>query len=90
MVPNGPVMIKRFLTKHPMPYAILSDKGSLVAKQYFQKKKVFSLGTPTVILVERGGIIAYTHYADSMIAEPNNEEPLAVLAELANENQMGI
>lgn len=88
MVPNGPVMIKRFLTKRPMPYTILSDKGSRVAKQYYQDQKIFSLGSPTVILVERGGKIAYTHYADSMIAEPKNDEPLAILAELAIKNQI--
>jgi peroxiredoxin len=83
MIPNGPFMIKCFLTKHPTPYTILIDKGSRVAKFYFQNKKFFSLGTPTVVLVAQGGEIAYTHYADSLIAEPDNNEPLAVLTELA-------
>lgn len=45
---------------------------------YFQDQS-FSLGTPTVILIERGGKIAFTHYADSFIEEPDNLEPLAVL-----------
>jgi peroxiredoxin len=84
MVPNGPFMIKRFLKRNPMPYTILTDKGSRVAKTYDQEQKFFSLGTPTVILVERGGKIAYTHYANSMIAEPNNQEPLGLLAEMAS------
>ena len=82
MVPNGQVMIKRYLSKRPMPYTILSDKGSQLAKLYFQDKKFFSLGTPTVILVARGGKIVYTHYANSMLAEPDNEEPLAILAQM--------
>jgi peroxiredoxin len=84
MVPNGPFMIKRYLRKHPLPYTILTDKGSRIAKQYFQDKKFFSLGTPTVILVEQGGKIAYTHYASAMIAEPDDEEPLALLAQMAS------
>ncbi len=79
VVPNGPVMINRYLAKHPTPYTILSDKGSRVAKMYFQEQKFFSLGTPTVILIGRGGKIAFTHYADSLIEEPDNLEPLAVL-----------
>ena len=82
LVPNGSFMIKRYLTKHPMPYTILSDKGSRVAQAYFQDQKLFSLGTPTVILVERGGKIVYTHYAGSYIEEPDNAEPLKVLAGL--------
>lgn len=86
MVPNGSYMIKRYLRKRPIPYTILTDKGSLVAKTYDQEQKFFSLGTPTVILVEQGGKIVYTHYANSYIAEPDNKEPLAVLAELTNKN----
>jgi peroxiredoxin len=82
VVPNGPFMINRFLTKNPMPYSILSDKGSKVAKQYNQDQKFFSLGTPTVILIERGGKIVYTHYAESFISEPDNEDILTVLATL--------
>ena len=90
MVPNGSFMIRRFLIKHPTPYPILTDKGSQVAKQYFQDQKFFSLGTPTVVLVAKGGSIAYTHYANSLIAEPDNDEPLALLTEMAQKNQIEI
>lgn len=82
MVPNGPFMINRYLDGNPTPYPILTDKGSKVARQYFQVKHFFAFGTPTVIIVDRSGKIAYTHYANSLIEEPGNEEPLAVLAEL--------
>ena len=76
MVPNGPYMIKRYLRRHPTPFIILKDKCSRVAKTYDQEQKFFSLGTPTVILVDQGGKIAYTHYADSYLAKPDNGEPL--------------
>ncbi|MFU8826810.1 MAG: peroxiredoxin family protein [Brevefilum sp.] len=82
MVPNGLFMIKRSIKKNSAPFTILMDKGSKVAQTYNQEQKFFSLGTPTVILVEQGGKIAYTQYADSIIAEPDNEEPLALLAQL--------
>lgn len=83
MVPNGPFMIKRYLKNNPMPYPILTDKGSQVAAQFFQVKRFFAFGTPTVFVVDQLGIIGYAHYADSVIEEPGNQEPLAVLAKLA-------
>ena len=83
MVPNGPRMIARHVERHPTPYPILSDKGSAVAGQYLQVKRFFALGTPSVFLVDRGGRIRYAHYASSLIAEPDNREPLAVLEAMA-------
>jgi peroxiredoxin len=80
MVPNGIKTIARYSSKNDIPYPILSDKGSLVAAQYFQVKKFFLAGTPTVILVNKTGHISYTHYATSLVEEPDNQEPLAVLS----------
>jgi peroxiredoxin len=84
LVPNGPFMIKRYLKNNPMPYPILTDKGSQVAAQYFQVKRFFLIGTPTVFLVNQQGKIAYAHYADSVIEEPDSQEPFAVLAKMAS------
>ncbi len=86
IVPNGPKMIERYVKGNNPPYPILSDKRSIVAATYFQVKKFFVAGTPTVILVDRSGIIRYVLYADSLIAEPDNKEPLAVLASLTTGN----
>jgi peroxiredoxin len=83
IVPNGPFMINRYLKNHPILYPILIDKGSQVAAQYFQVKRFFVIGTPTVFVVDQQGKIAYAHYADSVIEEPGNHKPLAVLAKLA-------
>jgi len=55
----------------------------VVAGQYLQVKRFFALGTPSVFLVDRGGRIRYAHYASSLIAEPDNREPLAVLEAMA-------
>jgi peroxiredoxin len=79
MVPNGPRMIAGYLKAHPAPYPILTDKGAKVAGHYLQTKQFFSLGTPSVFLVDKTGRIRYAHYARLMIEEPDNEEPLAVL-----------
>ena len=82
MVPNGPHTIERYLRANPMPYPILTDKRAEVAGQYLQIKQFFSLGTPCVFLVDRSGYIRYTHYAKSMIQEPDNRKALAVLESL--------
>jgi len=79
MVPNGPKMIKKHVNENNPPYPILSDKGSKVAAQYFQVKHFFLVGTPTVFLVNKKGQVLYAHYASSIIEEPDNKEPLAVL-----------
>jgi peroxiredoxin len=84
LVPNGSFMINLFLKRHPTPYPILSDKGSIVADQYFQVKKFLLIGTPSVFIVQKGGKIAYTHYADSLIAKPGLAEPLAILSQINN------
>ncbi len=83
MVPNGPKMIARYAGNHETPYPILSDKGSKVAGQYFQTRKFFAMGTPTVFVVDKTGVIRYAYYGSSLLEEPGTEEPLAVLAKLA-------
>jgi len=79
MVPNGPKMISRYINTNSSPYPILSDKRSKVAGEYLQVKQFFKLGTPSVFVVDKSGMIIYAHYAASFIEEPTNSEPLAIL-----------
>jgi peroxiredoxin len=88
-VPNGPRMIEKYIEQNASPYPILSDKGSKVAEQYGVETKhtiVFKLFTPTVFLIDKTGRICYTNYSTSYIREPDNNEPLAVLEQLAVDN----
>jgi peroxiredoxin len=78
-------MIERHVNHFKTPYPILTDKGSKVAAQYFQVKKLIAFGTPTVFLVNQEGKIIYAHYANSLLAEPDNNEPLDILANLMKE-----
>lgn len=82
MVPNGPKTIARYLETNNLPYPVLSDQGSRVAESYFQIKKFLLAGTPSVFLVDQTGHIRYALYASSLITEPDNREPLDVLAAL--------
>ena len=83
LVPNGPKLIEKYMVEHNNPYTILSDKGSKIAAQFFQVKKFFAFGTPTVFLIDQTGKIIYTHYAGSLIEEPDNEIPLKILDNLS-------
>jgi peroxiredoxin len=88
IVPNGTRMIARYVHEHEPRYRILSDKGAEVARQYgVRTRNILSVVAfkPTVILVGKSGKILYTNYTSSFIAEPDNREPLAVLARPAIE-----
>ncbi len=82
MVPNGPKMIERYIQSNEIPYPILTDKGTKTGEMYFQVKHFFKFGVPSVFLVDRAGKIVYVHYARTLISEPDNREPLAVLAKI--------
>ncbi len=85
MVPNGPNRIEKHVTENATPYPVLSDKGAKVAAQYLVETKraaVFTFFTPSVFLVDTTGRIQYASYADSYLDEPDNHQPLAVLAGL--------
>lgn len=82
VVPNGPFMITKHVQAHNTPYPILTDKGSKVADCYFQIKKFFITGTPTVVLVDKGRIILYLKSMPSLIDEPDNQEVLSLLQEM--------
>jgi peroxiredoxin len=87
-VPNGPKMIEKYIRNHQNPYLILSDQGGNAAEQYsvqrrrsvpLTKIKIF---TPSVFLVDRTGKIIYANYSTSYTSEPDNTQPLAILAGL--------
>ena len=87
IVPNGLKMIKRYTNHNATPYPILSDKGAQVAAQFaIDTKQIILLKafTPTIFLVDTGGLIRYASYGSSYIKEPDNREPLAILAQLVH------
>lgn len=90
MVPNGPRSIAKHIDRYAPPYPILSDKGSLVARQYRipirQAPLIkFAAMTITTFLVDRAGIIRYAYYPRSYIEEPAIRPALAVLSQMERE-----
>jgi peroxiredoxin len=89
VVPNGPKTIENYIEKYNSPYSILSDKGAMVTEQYCVEIKrarllKFTLFKPGVFLVDKLGTIRYTNYLTSYVAEPDNQIPLALLAQTVN------
>ena len=83
IVPNGLKMIERHVRDNATPYPILSDKGSRVAEQYAIERinaVAFTALMPSVFLIDQSGRIIYSNYLNSYIKEPDNHEPLALLA----------
>jgi peroxiredoxin len=88
MVPNGLRSIEKHISRHNPPHPVLSDKGSLVARQYQiairQTPLIkFAVMTITLFVVDRAGSIRYAYYPRSYIEEPANGPVLAVLSQLA-------
>ena len=86
IVPNRPRMVARYVNANDIPYPILSDQGSQVAREYainLRNALGFTAMKPTVFLVNGSGEILYSNYLKSYIKEPDNREPLEVLKNLA-------
>ena len=87
MVPNGPRSIAKHTDRYAPPYPVLSDKGSLVARQYritIRQAPLIKVAVMTVstFLIDRTGVIRYAYYPKSYIEEPANEPPLAILSHI--------
>ena len=85
IVPNGPRMITWYVNVNAIPYPILTDQGSKVARMYainLRNALVLTAMKPTVLLVDKTGKILYRNYTKSYIKEPDNREPLGVLKNL--------
>ena len=88
MVPNGTHSIAKHTNRYAPPYPVLSDKGSLVARQYripIRQVPLLKVAVMTiaVFLIDQSGIVRYAYYPKSYIEEPASEPPLAVLRQLA-------
>ncbi len=91
VLPNGPKLIARHVSRHAPPYPILSDKGAQVAEQYAIHPKqtmLLTTMTPTVFLIDTNAVIRYASYGTSFIKEPDNAEPLRVLAQMRAAKQI--
>jgi peroxiredoxin len=85
--PDAPNSFRKYWAENDIPFTGLPDPGSRVAKLYEQEVNLLKLGRmPSLFVIDRGGIIRYTHYGASMSDIPSNEVVLAVLEQIKEGN----
>lgn len=81
--PDGPNAFRRYWQEEAMPFIGCPDIKSKVANQFHQEINLFKFGRmPAIFVIDKEGLIRYSHYGDSMSDIPSNAEILKVIDEL--------
>lgn len=81
--PDSVNAYKRFWENEKMPFVGLSDVGNTVARMFFQEFNLLKFGwVPALFVVDKNGIIRFTHYGKSMADIPENEVIFNILKEI--------
>ncbi len=85
--PEGPRRFKQVWEEQGYPFVGFSDYKHSVADLYGQEVKLLKLGRmPAMLIVDRAGVIQFTHFGDDMADIPKNADVLALLDRLNEEN----
>lgn len=69
--------------KEDLPFVGCPDPDHVVADRYGQEVKLLKMGRmPALMVVDRQGTVAYSHYGNSMRDIPPNSEVLSLLDDL--------
>jgi peroxiredoxin len=84
--PDGPNAFKRYWSEENMPFIGLADIKSKVADTFHQEVNWLKLGRmPAMVIVDKEGLIQYSHYGSAMSDIPENGLILGVIDQLAND-----
>jgi len=84
--PENKEAFAKYWEKESLPFVGLPDPGHTVLKLYGQEVDLFKMGRmPAQVIVERAGQARYVHYGHSMSDIPPNEDLLALIDELNQE-----
>ncbi len=85
--PEDATAFAAYWKQHNLPFIGLPDPSHSVLKRYGQEVNLFKFGRmPAQVIVDRQGRVRYVHYGHSMSDIPPNEEMLALLDSLGQEN----
>ena len=77
---DGTHTVKRYWQENDIHFNGVTDYKSKGAEMYHQPVDMFDLGKmPAVFIVDKGGLIRYVHYGESMSDIPGNQDLLIVL-----------
>lgn len=81
--PEGQKSVAEYWDREGLPFVGLADPRHEVATAYGQQVSLLRLGRlPALLVVDRDGRVAYSHYGDNMADIPGNAKVLALLEEL--------
>jgi peroxiredoxin len=81
--PEDRKAVQAFWQQERLPFPGLADPNHKVADLYDQEVNLLKLGRmPELVIIDRDGVIRYTHHAGSMSDIPTNAALLAVLDRL--------
>lgn len=81
--PDGPDTFRDFWDRREIKFTGLPDPELQVLNQYGQEVKLLKMGRlPAMILVDKAGMIRWTHYGNSMADIPGTKEVLEILEQI--------
>jgi peroxiredoxin Q/BCP len=81
--PEDAAAFRDFWRQNDLPFLGLPDPSHSVLKRFGQQVNLFKLGRmPAQVIVDREGVVRFAHYGHAMSDIPENEELLALLADL--------
>jgi len=73
----------QYFMKEDLPFIGIPDPTHSILKLYGQEIKLFKFGRmPAQVIIDKKGIVRFTHYGHSMSDIPANDEVLEILAGL--------
>jgi peroxiredoxin Q/BCP len=84
--PEGPRRFKQVWEAEGYPFVGFADYRHTVANRYGQEVKLQKLGRmPALLIIDKQGVIRFAHFGDDMSDIPKNEDVLALLDRLNQE-----
>ena len=84
VAPESTEAVGRYVSQHPVPYAILSDANHAVFDAYDVASRAMSLGQrPALFVIDRDGIVRFDTVGTQQWQIPTNQQVLQVLATFA-------
>lgn len=81
--PDGAETFRDFWERREIKFIGLPDPELQVLNQYGQEVKLLKMGRlPAMILVDKAGMIRWTHYGNSMSDIPSNKRVLEVVGQI--------
>jgi thioredoxin-dependent peroxiredoxin len=86
IAPEPIAAVERYVSRHPVPYAILSDPDHTVFDAYDVPSRAMSLGQrPALFVIDRDGIVRFDLVGSQQWQIPSNQQVLRALATLTRE-----